>query len=62
MVEAPEPAPKKAKKSKADSQEQLVNPEVPTIQQEAQELDASEVLDKRTRSSKPADASQVSLP
>jgi len=62
LVEAPKPAPKKAKKSKAASQEQLVNPEVPTIQQEAQELDAFEVLDKGTRSSKPADASQVSLP
>jgi len=62
LVEALEPAPKKVMKSKAASQEQLANPEVLTIQQEAQDLDASEVLDKRTRSSKPADASQISLP
>jgi len=62
LVEAPEPAPKKVKKSKAASQEQLANPEVLTIQQEAQDLDASEVLDKRTKSSKPADVSQISLP
>jgi len=62
LVEAPEPAPKKAKKSKAASQEQLADPEVLTIQQEAQELDASEVLDKKTRSSEPADAPQTSLP
>jgi len=47
LVEALEP--KKAKKSKATSQEQLAIPEVLTIQQEAQELDAYEVLDKRTR-------------
>ena len=31
-----------------------------TIQQEAQELDASKVLDKRTRSKKPADTAQTS--
>jgi len=62
VIDAPEPASKKAKKSKAASQEQLVNPKVLTIQQEAQELDASEVLDKKTRSSKPADAPQTSLP
>jgi len=62
LAEAPEPAPKKVKKSKAASQEELANPEVLTIQQEAQDLDASEVLYKRTRSSKPADASLISLP
>jgi len=55
LVEAPEP--KKAKKAKAASQEQLTTPEVLSIQQEAQELNASEVLDKRTRSKKLADAS-----
>jgi len=60
LVEAPEPM--KAKKSKVASQEQLANPEVLIIQQEAQELDASEVPDKRTRSSKLADVPQTSLP
>ena len=33
-----------------------------SIQQEAQQLDASEVLDKRTRSKKPTDAPQSSIP
>ena len=33
-----------------------------SIQQEAQELDAYEILDKRTRSKKPADAPQSSIP
>jgi len=67
MIEAeyvegtPEQASKKAKKSKADaSQENTSDTEVLTIQQEAQELDASEVLDKRTRSNKPADTAQSS--
>jgi len=59
LVEAPEP--KKAKKSKSASQEQLTAPEVLSIQQEAQELNASEVLDKRTRSKKPADAPQSTI-
>jgi len=62
VEDAPEPAPKKAKKSKATSQEKLVGPKVLSIQQEAQELDASEVLDKRTRSKKPTDAPQSSIP
>jgi len=56
LVEAPEPSPKKLKKTKA------ANSEVLSIQQEAQELAATEVLDKRTRSSKSAEASQASLP
>jgi len=60
LVEAPEP--KKAKKSKAASQVQLTAPKVLIIHQEAQELNASEVLDKRTRSKKPADAPQSSIP
>jgi len=56
-----EQASKKAKKSKADaSQENTFDTEVLTIQQEAQELDAYEVLDKRTRSKKPADTAQSS--
>jgi len=52
LVEALEP-----KKAKTTSQKQLTTPEVLSIQQEAQELDASEVLDK-----KPADAPQSSTP
>jgi len=56
VEDAPEPASKKAKKSKATQQEKLTDPKVLSIQQEAQELDASEVLDKRTRSKKQADA------
>jgi len=48
VEDAPEPALKKAKKSKATPHEVLTDPEVLSIQQEAQELDASEVLDKRT--------------
>jgi len=56
-----EKASKKAKKSKVDaSQANTCDTEVLTIQQEAQELDASEVLDKRTRSKKPADTAQSS--
>jgi len=56
-----EKAAKKAKKSKANaSQENPTASDVLTIQQEAQELDASEVLDKRTRSKKPADNAQSS--
>jgi len=62
VEDAPEPASKKAKKSKGAQQEKLVDPEVLSIQQEAQELDASEVLDKRTRGKKPVDTPQSSIP
>ena len=62
VEEAPELAPKKAKKSKAAPQEQLANPDELTIQQEAQDLDATEVLNKRTRSGKPAKSSKTFLP
>jgi len=62
VEDAPEAASKKAKKSKAAPQEILPDPEVLSIQQESQELDASEVLDKRTRSKKPANAPQSSIP
>jgi len=56
-----EQAAKKAKKSKAiASQENPNASDVLTIQQEAQELDASEVLDKRTRSKKQVDTAQPS--
>jgi len=56
VVDAPEPASKKAKKSKAAQQEKPTDPEVLSIQQEAQELD------KRTRGKKSADAPQSSIP
>jgi len=62
VEDAPKPTSKKAKKSKAVPQEKLADHEVLSIQQEAQELDASEVLDKRTRSKKPAEAPQSSIP
>jgi len=57
VEEAPKPAPKKAKKSKAAPQEQLAGPDVLSIQQEVQDLDATKVLNKRTRSDKPAESS-----
>jgi len=61
VEDAPELAAKKAKKSKATaSQDKLVDSDVLTIQQEAQELNASEVLDKRTRSKKEVDTAQSS--
>ena len=56
VEDAPEPASKKAKKSKATQQEKLTDPKVLSIQQEAQELD------KRTRGKKSADAPQSSIP
>jgi len=62
VEEAPKPAPKKAKKSKATPQEQLGGPDVLSIQQEVQDLDATEVLNKKTRSGKPAESSQTLLP
>ena len=56
-----EQAAKKAKKSKANaSQENPTASDVLTIQQEAQQLDASEVLDKRTRGKKQVDTAQPS--
>jgi len=62
VEEAPEPAPKKAKKSKAASQEQLAGPDVLSIQKEVQDLGATEILNKRTRSGNPAESSQTLLP
>jgi len=56
VEDAPEPASKKAKKTKVASQEKLADPEVLSIQQEAQKFDASEVLDKRTRNKKSVDS------
>jgi len=56
-----EQAAKKPKKSKATaSQENPTACDVLYIQQEVQELDASEVLDKRTRSKKQVDTAQSS--
>jgi len=61
VEDASEKASKKAKKSKADaSPANTSDTEVLTIQQEAEELDAFEVLDKRTRSKKPTDNAQSS--
>jgi len=60
VEDALEPTSKKAKKSKAAPQEVLTDPEVLSIQQEAKELNSSEVLDKKTRSKKPADTAQSS--
>jgi len=62
VEETPEPAPKKAKKSKVAPQEQLAGPDVLSIQQEVQDLDATEVLNERTRSGKPVESSQSLLP
>jgi len=61
IEDAPEQVAKKAKVSKATASHP--NPtasDVLSIQQEAQELDASEVLDKRTRSKKQVDTGQPS--
>ena len=61
VEDATEKDAKKAKKSKATaSQEKPVDPEVLTIQQEAQELNTFEVLTKRTRSKKQVDTAQSS--
>jgi len=62
VEEAPEPAPKKAKKCKTALQEQLAGPDVQSIQEEVQDLDATKVLDKRTRSGKPVESSKTLLP
>ncbi|RHN74163.1 hypothetical protein MtrunA17_Chr2g0307161 [Medicago truncatula] len=52
---------KKAKKDKKkkSSSEQLVDSELPTIQEEAQDLNAEEILENRTKSSKDAATSQA---
>jgi len=61
VEDATEKDAKKAKKSKATaSQEKPVDPEVLTIQQEAQELNTFEVLTKRIRSKKQVDTAQSS--
>jgi len=49
------------KKAKDDPQEQLVGSEVPTIQDEVQDLEPAKILNKRTRSGKTVGSSQ-SLP
>ena len=61
IEDAPEQVAKKAKMSKATaSQPNPTASDVLSIQQEAQELDASEVLDKRTRSKKQVDTTHPS--
>jgi len=59
--EAFEPKKKKAKKAKDSPQEQLVGSEVPTIQDEVQDLEPAKILNQRTRSGKTIGFSQ-SLP
>jgi len=59
--EASEPKKKKAKKEKDAPQEQLVGSKVPTIQDEVQDLEPTNILNKRTRSGKTVGSSQ-SLP
>jgi len=60
LEDIPEQAAKKAKMSKATaSHPNPTTSDVLSFQQEAQELDASEVLDKENRSKKPVDSFNV---
>jgi len=56
--EASEPQKKKTKKAKVAPQVEATGSDVPSIQQEVQDLDPVKVLNKRTRSGKSAEASQ----
>ena len=47
--EASEPNPKKAKKEKVVQQVKQVGPDMPTIQDEVQDLEPAKILNKRTR-------------
>ena len=60
--EASEPEQKKAKKTKDAPQEQLVGSDMPTIQEEVQDLEPARKLNKRTRSDKSVGTSQPLLP
>ena len=53
-----EPQKKKAKKAKVTLQAEATGSDVPTIQEEVQDLDPGKVLNKRTRSGKTAESSQ----
>jgi hypothetical protein len=59
--EAPKPQPRRARKDKRASQEQTTGSDVPSIQDEVQDLVPTEILDKRTRSGKTVGSSK-SLP
>ena len=56
--EASEPQQKKAKKTRDAPREQLVGSDVPTIQEEVQDLEPARILNKRTRSGKSVGSSQ----
>jgi len=56
--EASEPRKKKAKKAKVSPQAEATGSDVPTIQEEVQDLDPAKVLNKRTRSGKTTESSQ----
>jgi len=59
--EASEPQKKKVKKTKVAPQAEATGFDVPTIQEEVQDLDPAKVLKKRTRSGKSAKSSQTLL-
>jgi len=61
IEEASEPKKKKAKKGKDVHQEQATGSDVPSNQEEVQDLEPAKILDKRTRSGKTFGSSQ-SLP
>ncbi|RHN74035.1 hypothetical protein MtrunA17_Chr2g0305251 [Medicago truncatula] len=63
LEEAYEQTSKKAKKDKKKKSysEQIAGSELPTIQEEAQDLNVEEILENRTRSSKEAATSQAAL-
>jgi len=61
IEEASEPKKKKAKKAKDVHQEQATGSEVPSIQDEVQDLELAKILNKRTNSGKTVGSSQ-SLP
>jgi len=61
LNDAPEQPPKKAKKAKkekAATQENVVGPAVPSLQEEVEDLEPAKILNKRTRSGKSAETSQ----
>jgi len=56
--EASEPQKKKVKKTKVAPQAEATGSDVPTIQEEVQDLDLAKILSKRTRSGKTSESSQ----
>jgi len=55
--EASEPQKNKVNKTKVASQAEATGSDVPTIQEEVQDLETSKILNKRTRSGKSAETS-----